>query len=210
MGNSSSMSVKELSACHSHQWYRKFMTECPSGQLTFYEFKKFFGLKNLSETSNEYVKTMFKTFDINDDGCIDFMEYVAALSLVLKGGVQQKLRWYFKLFDVDGSSCIDREELLMPQNSLLSFVVDVFWLQAIEAINGVEQEFSAEELTDMVFNKIDVNGDGELSLDEFIEGIQADEVLSVMLTQSLDLTHIVSNIYTDIGSEQSGCQTRGR
>uniref|UniRef100_A0A671NCK0 Guanylyl cyclase-activating protein 1 n=1 Tax=Sinocyclocheilus anshuiensis TaxID=1608454 RepID=A0A671NCK0_9TELE len=197
MGNSPGMSVKELSACHSHQWYRKFMTECPSGQLTFYEFKKFFGLKNLSETSNEYVKTMFKTFDINDDGCIDFMEYVAALSLVLKGGVQQKLRWYFKLFDVDSSGCIDREELLL-----------IF--KAIEAINGVEQEFSTEELTDMVFNKIDVNGDGELSLDEFIEGIQADEVLSVMLTQSLDLTHIVSNIYTDIDSEQSGCQTRGR
>ncbi len=42
------------------------MTECPSGQLTFYEFKKFFGLKNLSEKSNEYVNTMFKTFDIND------------------------------------------------------------------------------------------------------------------------------------------------
>ncbi|KAL0149793.1 hypothetical protein M9458_054841 [Cirrhinus mrigala] len=117
------------------------------------------------------------------------MEYVAALSLVLKGGVQQKLRWYFKLFDVDGSGCIDREELLL-----------IF--KAIEAINGVEQEFTAEELTDMVFSKIDVNGDGELSLDEFIEGIQADEVLSVMLTQSLDLTHIVSNIYTDIDSEQ--------
>lgn len=42
------------------------MTECPSGQLTFYEFKKFFGLKNLSESSNEYVTTMFKTFDMND------------------------------------------------------------------------------------------------------------------------------------------------
>lgn len=40
------------------------------------------------------------------------MEYVAALSLVLKGGVQQKLRWYFKLYDVDQSGCIDRDELL--------------------------------------------------------------------------------------------------
>lgn len=40
------------------------------------------------------------------------MEYVAALSLVLKGGVEQKLRWYFKLYDVDGSGCIDRDELL--------------------------------------------------------------------------------------------------
>lgn len=47
------------------------------------------------------------------DGFMDFMEYVAALSLVLKGGVQQKLRWYFKLYDIDGSGCIDREELLL-------------------------------------------------------------------------------------------------
>lgn len=47
------------------------------------------------------------------DGFIDFMEYVAALSLVLKGGVQQKLRWYFKLYDIDGSGCIDRDELLL-------------------------------------------------------------------------------------------------
>ncbi len=105
------------------------------------------------------------------------MEYVAALSLVLKGGVQQKLRWYFKLFDVDGSGCIDREELLLifkvylmknplirRQNKLTinSLSSVVFLLQAIEAINGVEQEFTAEELTDMVFSKIDVNGDGNL------------------------------------------------
>lgn len=46
------------------------------------------------------------------DGYIDFMEYVAALSLVLKGKVDQKLRWYFKLYDVDGNGCIDRGELL--------------------------------------------------------------------------------------------------
>ena len=41
------------------------------------------------------------------------MEYVAALSLVLRGEVQKKLRWYFKLYDIDGSGCIDREELLL-------------------------------------------------------------------------------------------------
>ncbi|XP_026054450.1 guanylyl cyclase-activating protein 1-like [Carassius auratus] len=189
MGNAPGSTLQELSACESHQWYRKFMTECPSGQLTFYEFKKFFGLKNLSETSNEYVTTMFRTFDMNDDGCIDFMEYVAALSLVLKGGVQQKLRWYFKLYDVDGSGCIDREELLL-----------IF--KAVRAISGAEQEISAEEFTDMVFDRIDLNGDGELSQEEFMEGIQADEVLLKMLTQSLDLTHVVKKIYSEIHPEQ--------
>lgn len=43
--------------------------------------------------------------------------------------------------------------------NLLSSVI-VFLLQAIRAINGTEQEVSAEEFTDMVFDKIDLNGDG--------------------------------------------------
>ncbi len=43
---------------------------------------------------------------------------------------------------------------------------------------------------------------GQLSQVEFMEGIQADEVLLKMLTQSLDLTHIVKKIYCEINSEQ--------
>lgn len=46
------------------------------------------------------------------DGYIDFMEYVAALSLVMRGKMEHKLRWYFRLYDVDGNGCIDRHELL--------------------------------------------------------------------------------------------------
>lgn len=76
---------------------------------------------------------------------------------------------------------------------------------------------SAEEFTNMVFDKIDINGDGELrifqpqqnrrpmvvlffsvlgelSYEEFIEGIQNDETLLKMLTESLDLTHIMQKI----------------
>ncbi|KAM3621730.1 uncharacterized protein V6R79_015283 [Siganus canaliculatus] len=188
MGNSAGSTVEELQACESHQWYRKFMTECPSGLLTFYEFKQFFGLKNLSDTSNAYVKTMFATFDMNEDGFIDFMEYVAALSLVLKGGVQQKLRWYFKLYDVDGSGCIDRDELLLI-------------IKSIRAINGISYEMSAEDFANMVFDKIDINGDGELSYEEFMEGIQKDEMLLKTLTESLDLSHIVQKIQGELKAQ---------
>lgn len=39
------------------------------------------------------------------------MEYIAAISLLLKGEINQKLKWYFKLFDQDGNGKIDREEL---------------------------------------------------------------------------------------------------
>ncbi|XP_028654962.1 guanylyl cyclase-activating protein 1-like [Erpetoichthys calabaricus] len=181
-GNGST--IEELTSCEIHQWYKKFMTECPSGQLTLYEFKQFFGLKNLSPAATAYVEQMFETFDMNKDGYIDFMEYVAALSLVLKGKVEQKLRWYFKLYDIDGNGCIDRSELLNI-------------IKAIRAINGCNHEMTAEQFTNMVFDKIDINGDGELSLEEFMDGIQKDEELLDILTQSLDLTHIVTMIQTE-------------
>ncbi|KAG7477641.1 hypothetical protein MATL_G00071860 [Megalops atlanticus] len=118
------------------------------------------------------------------------MEYVAALSLVLKGSVQKKLRWYFKLYDVDGNGCIDRDELLTI-------------IKSIRAINGTKQEMSAEDFTNMVFDKIDINGDGGLSLEEFVEGIQNDQMLLDMLTQSLDLSHIVKKIQGEMESSNS-------
>ncbi|XP_004462886.1 guanylyl cyclase-activating protein 1 [Dasypus novemcinctus] len=182
--------VEELSSTECHQWYKKFMTECPSGQLTLYEFRQLFGLKNLSPSANQYVEQMFETFDFNKDGYMDFMEYVAALSLVLKGKVEQKLRWYFKLYDVDGNGCIDRDELLTI-------------IRAIRAINPCsDSAMSAEEFTESVFSKIDVNGDGELSLEEFMEGVQKDQMLLDTLTRSLDLTRIVRRLQSGEQDEQ--------
>ncbi|XP_077459023.1 guanylyl cyclase-activating protein 1-like isoform X2 [Stigmatopora argus] len=115
------------------------------------------------------------------DGFIDFMEYVAALSLVLQGAVHQKLRWYFKLYDIDGSGCIDRDELLL-----------IF--KSVDAINGIHDDTKTQEFTNMVFDKIDINGDGELSFEEFMDGVQHDQMLLNMLTQSLDISHIVEKI----------------
>lgn len=111
------------------------------------------------------------------DGYIDFMEYVAALSLVMRGKMEHKLRWYFKLYDVDGNGCIDRHELLniikvpdtsctrsagSSQQTPTSRSPSVVLPQAIRAINGNEsQEMTAEDFTNRVFDRIDINGDGE-------------------------------------------------
>ncbi|XP_045561783.1 guanylyl cyclase-activating protein 1 [Salmo salar] len=151
MGNNSGVSIEGLGTCEYHQWYRKFITECPSGQLTFCEFKQLFGLKNLSEASKAYIMCMFEMFDMND-------------IIVL---FSQSLMFIVYTMPI--------EHLHHP------------W--SIHVINEVNYEMSSEDLTNMMFDKIDINGDGELSLEEFMEGIQNDGKLLETLTESLDLIH---------------------
>ena len=47
----------------------------------------------------------------SQDGHIDFMEYVAAVHLVLRGKLEDKLKWSFKVYDKDGNGRLDRQEV---------------------------------------------------------------------------------------------------
>ncbi|NXS07634.1 GUC1C protein, partial [Neodrepanis coruscans] len=53
---------------------------------------------------------------------------------------------------------------------------------------------SAEEFTNMIFQKIDVNNDGELTLEEFINGVEKDEDLMELITKSFDLSNVLKVI----------------
>uniref|UniRef100_A0A8B9SBY1 Guanylate cyclase activator 1C n=1 Tax=Apteryx owenii TaxID=8824 RepID=A0A8B9SBY1_APTOW len=163
-----------------HHYYSKFMRECPSGQLSLHEFKKLLGLQGLDPQGDLYIERVFDVFDLNQDGFIDFLEFIAAINLVIRGKIDQKLKWYFKLYDADGNGCIDKKELL-----------SIF--TAIQAING-HTDTSAEEFTNMVFQNIDMNNDGELTLEEFISGVERDGNLMDLITKSFDLSSVLKVI----------------
>lgn len=39
------------------------------------------------------------------------MEYVAAVNLVFRGKLEDKLKWSFKVYDRDRNGCLDRQEI---------------------------------------------------------------------------------------------------
>ncbi|XP_029796746.1 guanylyl cyclase-activating protein 3 isoform X2 [Suricata suricatta] len=149
MGNSESIAggQKVVPATETYIWYKKFMREYPSGLQTLHEFKSLLGLQGLNPKANQHVDQVYNTFDINKDGFIDFLEFIAAINLVIRGKMEQKLKWYFKLYDADGNGSIDKQELL-----------NIF--MAVQALNG-QQTLSPEEFTNLVFHKIDINNDGK-------------------------------------------------
>lgn len=46
------------------------------------------------------------------DGFIDFLEFIAAINLIIRGKIDQKLKWYFKLYDADGNGAVEKREIV--------------------------------------------------------------------------------------------------
>ncbi|XP_006905553.2 guanylyl cyclase-activating protein 3 [Pteropus alecto] len=182
MGNNESTAGGQtaIPAKETYVWYKKFMMEYPSGLQTLHEFKTLLGLQGLNQKANQHVDQVYNTFDMNKDGFIDFLEFIAAVNLVVRGKMEQKLKWYFKLYDADGNGSIDKKELL-----------NIF--MTVQTLNG-QQTLSPEEFTSLVFHKIDINHDGELTLEEFIDGTKKDQDLLKIVSKSFDFSSVLKLI----------------
>ncbi|XP_051779086.1 guanylyl cyclase-activating protein 2-like isoform X3 [Erpetoichthys calabaricus] len=108
------------------------------------------------------------------DNTIDFLEYVAALNLVLRGKLEHKLKWSFKIYDKDGSGCVDKKELL-------EILKAIYNLKKSSKQDIDFELLTPEEVCDRIFQLVDENGDGQLSLDEFLQGAQKDVWVMKML-----------------------------
>ncbi|XP_062575207.1 hippocalcin-like protein 1 [Saccostrea cucullata] len=158
-----------------NEWYKEFRSSWPKGALTVDEFKKAYSTFFPLGDASEFAKHVFRVFDQNDDGLLDFREFVCGFSVVLRGSVDDKLSFSFQIYDINGNGFITRDEM----KEVLSAMYKVEC-----ALSADPTRDDPEERTDAIFNQMDINCDDNLSLEEFVQGIKKDpHILKILEIQ---------------------------
>jgi len=113
---------------------------------------------------------IFRLFDANNDGQINFVEFVQVLSVLAKGTTEEKLKFSFRLYDVDGDGHIDKEELYQMLSASL---VD-------STLTLSEKEM--RDLIDRTFAEVDNNNDGHISFEEYFKMASKTSTIADSLT----------------------------
>ena len=91
------------------EWYKGFIQDAPDGELTPDKFVNMYKLFFPDGNAEHFCDHVFRTFDTDNNGFIDFREFLLAIDVTSAGTTEEKLKWAFKMYDVDGNGVIDLE-----------------------------------------------------------------------------------------------------
>ena len=78
------------------EWYRGFRQDCPDGKLNPEAFMKIYSKCFPSGKTSQLCEHVFRTFDTDRNGFIDFKEFLIAIDVTSSGSPEQKLSWAFR------------------------------------------------------------------------------------------------------------------
>ncbi|XP_065144009.1 recoverin 3 [Paramisgurnus dabryanus] len=152
------------------QWYENFQKQCPSGRITLSQFVEIYVRFFPDSDAKSYAQHVFRSFDTNDDGTLDFKEYIVALHMTSTGKTTLKLEWAFTLFDVDKSGYVSKAEVAQLSEAIFKLVPKEKHAELPSDENTAEKR--AEKLW-TIFGKKD---NERLAEGEFIQAVSSSEV----------------------------------
>merc|ERR1719493_345131 len=102
-------------------------------------------------------KHVFRVYDTNSDGVIDFVEFMVIFYIMSDGTPEEVLKQIFRVFDVNSDGSITKKELTR-------LIKDMYGL--INEDNP--EEASKEMITATAFAEMDKDEDGKVKTEEFI------------------------------------------
>lgn len=144
------------------RWYKNFVKLYPDDSLSISAFTNLYCKIYPQGDASALAEQIFRVFDHNQDGHIDFRELVIALGTSCRGGIEEKMKLMFSLYDINDDGFIKIDEMFLIFKSMFQM-----------STSGVGGKLSSDDTkarqhAEKMFAKIDRNADGRISLDEFI------------------------------------------
>ncbi|XP_062321900.1 recoverin 2 [Osmerus eperlanus] len=151
------------------QWYENFQKQCPTGRISPDDFEKIYDRFFPDSDAKTYAQHVFRSFDTNDDGTLDFKEYIIALHMTSTGKTTRKLEWAFSLFDVDKNGYITKSEVAEICQAIFKLIPkeDVAKLP--------EDENTPEKRAEKLWSYFEKEENERLAEGEFIQGVIENE-----------------------------------
>jgi len=150
------------------KFYDDFIKDFPSGRVTKDDVKKLY--KKIFPTGDPtpLVEQIFRTYDVDRNGTVDFREFLCGVGVVTNGTDHQRLRLAFRIFDLDQSGAITKDEYHAIFTGLYK-AMGVFY-------GKEDKNFEAES-----FEQLDTNRDAKISYDEFEAMAKRDPVVTRLM-----------------------------
>lgn len=162
-------------------WYKGFQKDCPKGKMTEKEFESMYNNFFKDGDASKFARHVFRTFDKDGSHSIDFGEFMMGLSMTCHGRKEDKLRWAFNMCDIDNSGTITESELTEIVRALSSMMRNDD--DGDTGDNFDDEEDSPEAISERLFLSMDIDGDGEITADEFVEAAKDDQTILKLLQQ---------------------------
>ena len=165
LSKSSGMSKEEVKKA-----FDSFIEEHPNGKMKKGDFAKMMAQALPQKDAGKMEKHVFRVYDTNNDGFIDFVEFMVIFHIMSDGSPEEVLEKIFRVFDLNSDGSISNKEMER-------LVKDMYKLLKTE-----DPTIAAKDMiSKSAFAEMDKNEDGKVTLEEFRTACLAKEDFSRML-----------------------------
>jgi len=138
--------------------YDTFVTNHSKGVMSKKSFDSMMKQSYPKAKTRKISEHVFRMYDTNADGNVDFKEFIVALEIFRNGSPEENLKQLFRILDIDDDGSINIREMM-----------DV--LRDIHEISKIQNMKTGEDwmqVANEVFAEMDENGDGVIDEEEFV------------------------------------------
>ena len=160
--------------------HRKFFSVAADGRLKKSNMEELLGdyLPSTKRKHSKYLTNcVFSAIDTNNDGYIDFLEYLMSIKFFQTDSPIEKADFVFRIIDKNGDHLVTKKELTRVLKCLEDYHKSLSNVHVTDVISD-----GPKPAADAIVGKLDEDKSGSIGVSEFVDGWLKDETIRDLFT----------------------------